>query len=275
MPVLRTAEWINLIFFCLVGGLAFLVPLKRTKRVAILLIGGLGVGLVVGAQFVGRVLSPLAASVVRDWLPAAMILLAYHQGGQFFSRPLESLQSGLLRFDRRLFDFLSRSIGASEVPRLVRVYFEIAYFFCYPLVPMGVGVLYLAHMRGRTDDFWAIVLPPTYLCYAMIPFFPTLPPWALNGGRNSVGGEDGVRAANFFILRHLSIKANTFPSAHVAASLATALALLEFVPFAGLVFLWLAISITISTVTGRYHYVLDAVTGTVLSAATFALTKSL
>ena len=275
MPVLRTAEWINLLFFCLVGGLALLTPLQRAKRVAILLIGTLGVGLVVSAQFLGRFLSPLATSVVRDWLPAPLILLAYHQGGRFFSHPRESLQSGLLRFDRGLFAFLTRSLGMKEVPRLVRVYFEIAYFFCYPLVPMGVGVLYLTHMRGRTDDFWAIVLPPTYLCYAMIPFFPTLPPWALNGGQNSVGGEDGVRAANFFILRHLSIKANTFPSAHVAASIATALALLEFVPSAGLIFLWIAISIAISTVTGRYHYTLDAVTGTALSAATFALMKSL
>jgi membrane-associated phospholipid phosphatase len=275
MPVARAAEWINLLFFCLVGGIALMVPLQRTRRVAILLIGGFGVALVVAAQFLGRFLSPLAASVVRDWLPAPMILLAYHQGGQFFSQPRESLQSGLLRFDRWLLTFLGRSLGMSEVPRLVRVYFETAYFFCYPLVPMGVGVLYVTHMRGHTDEFWAIVLPPTYLCYAMIPFLPTLPPWALNGNQDARGGADGVRAVNFFILRHLSIKANTFPSAHVAASIATALALLDFVPIAGLIFLWIAISIAISTVTGRYHYALDAVAGAALAVATFMLTKSL
>jgi membrane-associated phospholipid phosphatase len=208
-------------------------------------------------------------------LPAPLILLGYHQGGQFFSQPRESLQAGLLRFDRRLFAFLGRSLGMSEVPRLVRVYFEIAYFFCYPLVPMGVGVLYVTHLRGRADEFWTIVLPPTYLCYAMIPFFPTLPPWALNADRSIDGRADGVRAANFFILRHLSIKANTFPSAHVAASIATALALFDFVPLAGLIFLWVAVSIAISTVTGRYHYALDAVVGAALAAATFALTRSL
>lgn len=275
MPFVRAAEWINLLFFCLVACLALVVPLQRTKRAAILLIGALGVGLLVAAQFLSRFLSPLAASVVRDWLPAPMILLAYHQGGQFFSHPMESLQSGLLRFDRRLFAFLGRSLGMSEVPRVVRVYFEVAYFFCYPLVPMGVGVLYMTHLRGRADDFWAIVLPPTYLCYAMIPFFPTQPPWALNGDRTDRGEADGVRAANFFILRHLSIKANTFPSAHVAASIATALALLAFVPIAGLIFLWIAISIAISTVTGRYHYALDAVAGAALAVATFTLTKSL
>ena len=115
------------------------------------------------------------------------------------------------------------------------------------------------------------MLPPAYLCYAMIPFLPTLPPWALDRGRTA----GGVRAANFFILRHLSIKANTFPSAHVAASIAAALALLQFVPFAGFIFLWIAISIAISTVTGRYHYALDAVAGAALAAATFAVTRLL
>jgi membrane-associated phospholipid phosphatase len=158
------------------------------------------------------------------------------------------------------------------MPRWMRGYFEIAYLFCYPLVPMGVGTLYLAHMRNWSDEFWAIVLPPTYLCYAMIPLFPTLPPRLLAARRTTGGETDMARGANLFILRHLSIGANTFPSAHVAASIATALALLHLVPIAGFVFLWIAVSIAISTVSGRYHYALDAVTGAALAAAAFVLT---
>lgn len=275
MPALRTAEWINLLFFGLLGALALIVPMPRSRRVAALSIGVSGAGLAVAAQFLCSFLPPLTASIVRDWLPAPLILAAYHQGGQFFSTPMESLQSGLLRLDRRLIAFLGRASGMREVPRSMRVYFEAAYFFCYPLVPMAVGVLYLTHMRRCSDEFWAIVLPPTYLCYAMIPFFPTLPPWLLEAEQKVGGGGNVVRAANFFIVRHFSIKANTFPSAHVAASVATALALIDFVPFAGLVFLWMAISIAISTVSGRYHYALDAVLGAILATATFALTKSL
>ncbi len=274
MPAIRVAEWINLFFFCFMGGLALLAPLHRSRRTAALLIGAAGAGLVVAGAFLERFLSPRAASIVRDWLPAPLILAAYHQGGQFFSRPLESLQSGLWRFDQRLFAFLRRSFGRSEMPGSMRVYFEIAYVFCYPFVPMGVGVLYLSHMRVCTDEFWAIVLPPTYFCYAMIPFFPTLPPWLLNAGPTAGVGENGVRGANFFILRHLSIRANTFPSGHVAASIATALALLHLVPIAGIVFLWIAVSISISTVSGRYHYALDAVAAAVVAIASFAL-KSL
>ncbi len=272
MPAMRTAEWINLTFFCLLAGLALLIRLQPAKRIAILSIGALGTGFVVASQFLDHFFSPLIASIVRDWLPAPLILAAYHQGGQFFSVPMESLQSRLLRLDQRLFASLGRSLGMNEVPNPVRAYLEIAYLFCYPMVPMGVGVLYLAHMRQCTDEFWTIVLPPTYLCYAMIPFLPTQPPWALSAELGTGSSRNPLRAANFFILRHLSISSNTFPSAHVAASVATALALLEFVPFAGFIFLWIAVSIAISTVTGRYHYALDAVTGAALAAATFALT---
>jgi hypothetical protein len=50
MPPVRTAEWINLLFFCFMGGLAFLVPLRPFRRAAILLIGAVGAGLVVFRQ---------------------------------------------------------------------------------------------------------------------------------------------------------------------------------------------------------------------------------
>ncbi len=271
MQALRAAEWINLLYFCFLGGLAFLVPMRGSRRFAVLLIGALGTGLVAVAPILIRFITPLAASVVRDWLPALLLLAAYHQGGQFFTRPMEPLQNALFRVDQRLFAFLRRSLGMDEMPRLARAYFEIAYIFCYPLVPMGVGVLYLAHMGRYSDEFWAIVLPPSYLCYAMIPFLPTLPPWQVGAQRAAMGAEKGLRGANFLIIRHLSIKTNTFPSAHVAASVATALALLHLVPLVGLVFLWMAVSIAIGTVSGRYHYTLDAVMGAAVAVATFAL----
>jgi membrane-associated phospholipid phosphatase len=272
---MRNAEWINLLFFCAMGGFSLLRPLRRSKRTAVLVIGALGAGVSIAAQYADHLLSPLAASIIRDWLPAPLILAAYHQGGQFFSRAMEPLQSALVRIDQRLFTLLKRLFTTNEVPRSLGIYLEVAYAFCYPFVPMGVGVLYLSGFRDCVDGFWAIVLPPTYLCYAMIPFLPTLPPWQLCAAQTAGAGAGGVRGANFFILRHLSIKANTFPSAHVAASMATALALIHFVPAAGLAFLWVAVSIAVSTVAGRYHYVLDAVFGAALAAAAFALATSL
>ena len=66
-----------------------------------------------------------------------------------------------------------------------------------------------------------------------------------------------IRALNQWILRRSSIQAITFPSAHVAASMAASLVLLAFVPWVGLVFTWLALSIAVAAVVGGYHYAAD------------------
>ncbi len=47
---------------------------------------------------------------------------------------------------------------------------------------------------------------------------------------------------------------NTFPSAHVTATLGASLVLLRFVPTVGLAFLLVSIGIALGAVLGRYHY---------------------
>jgi membrane-associated phospholipid phosphatase len=71
-----------------------------------------------------------------------------------------------------------------------------------------------------------------------------------------------VRAFNLWILQRGSIQANTLPSAHVAITGACALSLLRLGPlWAGVIFLWIAVSIALGAVSGRYHYALDAILG--------------
>jgi membrane-associated phospholipid phosphatase len=75
-----------------------------------------------------------------------------------------------------------------------------------------------------------------------------------------------VRAFNLWILERGSIQANTLPSAHVAIAGACALSLLRLGPlWAGAVFLWIAVSIALGAVSGRYHYALDAILGFVVA----------
>jgi membrane-associated phospholipid phosphatase len=77
-----------------------------------------------------------------------------------------------------------------------------------------------------------------------------------------------VRAFNLWILQRGSIQANTLPSAHVAITGACALSLLRLGPQpAGLIFLWIAVSIALGAVSGRYHYALDAILGFLVAGA--------
>jgi membrane-associated phospholipid phosphatase len=63
------------------------------------------------------------------------------------------------------------------------------------------------------------------------------------------------------MVEHVSIRVNTFPSGHAAASLAVALAVVGTLPWAGTVFLGLAVGICVACVVGRYHYVIDVAAG--------------
>ncbi|HSE40171.1 MAG TPA: hypothetical protein VLH08_05350, partial [Acidobacteriota bacterium] len=118
------------------------------------------------------------------------------------------------------------------------------------------AVLYFAKLHDKSDFYWTNVLLPTYFCHAMVPFTQTLPPWMVEPDALP---KHPIRAFNFWIIKHASIHANTLPSAHVTASIAAAMVLLQFLPGIGAVFLWIALSIVVGAVTGRYHYSLDVI----------------
>jgi membrane-associated phospholipid phosphatase len=76
------------------------------------------------------------------------------------------------------------------------------------------------------------------------------------------------------MVEQLTIRANTFPSGHVAGSLAVAFALIDTMPVTGVALLALAASISVATVVGRYHYVIDGIAGAVLAVAVWTIAKA-
>jgi membrane-associated phospholipid phosphatase len=74
---------------------------------------------------------------------------------------------------------------------------------------------------------------------------------------------------NLWLLPHASITFATFPSAHVASTMAAALALLCVLPVTGILFLLLSLSIAIGAVVGRYHYAVDVLLGAFTAIAFF------
>ncbi len=268
---MRTAEWINLFVFSLLTALVWLRALQWPRRLEATAIGSVGVALSLGAQYAPTLLPPLLASVVRDLLPALLMLMVYWQAGRFFQEPNEKLQTWLASFDHHVFEMFQRWRPSGWTGSWLARYLELAYFLCYPSLPLGIGVLYVMQRGDYADEYWTIVLPPTYLCYAALPFIQTLPPRMLGARFNPDATESSIRRLNLWILRHGSIQVNTFPSGHVAATMAASLALLHFAPPAGLLFLWLSLSIAVGTVVGRYHYTADALLAAALAVVTFLL----
>ena len=263
---MRIAEWINLVFFSFFVIVSWLQTLTGRRRIAIVAIGTTGIVLIMAAQLAYLFLPPFAVSVARDWLPAVLMPMVYWQAGRFASSLNENFQTRLQKLDQKLLGTLTQSLARRRSFIWISACLEVAYLSCYVLVPLGLGVLYLAHMRRYANDYWSIVLLSTYPCYAFTAFVQTLPPRMLE--TDSVRPVPGkIRAFNLWIVRHASIHLNTFPSAHVAATVAASLALLRFVPDVGLAFLVMSIGIAFGAAVGRYHYAADVILGAALAVA--------
>jgi hypothetical protein len=229
-------------------------------------IGAAGTGLTLGVVFISHRTLSSVVPVVRDFIPALLMLFVYWQSGRFFTRPNEWIQEFLLQQDEKYLGPVLRKEPGKTIPSWLAKYLELAYLFCYPLVPLGIVVLHLSGKKELVNDYWSIVLFSTYFCYVLLPFIQMLPPRMLDSKPEKNPDPDRIRLLNLNILDNLSIQVNTFPSAHVASTIAASLALLGSLPVAGFLFLVISLSIACGAVLGRYHYAADAVLGIIIAS---------
>lgn len=268
---MRAADWIQIVVSVYFAALAWICPLPARRRIKVTAIALLTLTTTGLCAFgLHGVLPPLAASVARDWIPATLVLLVYWQAGAFFMRVDQPFQNRLEYLDEHYTSRFLRWIANSHVGGAVSLYLECAYLLCYPMIPMCLGALYLLHLGRYADRFWTVVLISTYGSYAVLPFLQALPPRMLKEDWHVPLPHNPVRRFNLWILGRASIHANTFPSAHVAASISAALVLLQFAPWpVSVLFALIAIGITLGTFAGRYHYGADAVAGVAVAAVAF------
>jgi len=270
---MRKAEWINLAAFSFFTIGSLLRRLTGQRRIAIVSIGAIGLTLLTAAQFADHVVSSFSSFIIRDWLPVILMPMVYWQAGCFSTTINQNFQATLQRLDQKLLGGWMPRLTAKRSYRWIAVSLELAYLSCYVLVPLGLAVLYLAGAQRHADEYWLVVLSATYPCYAFTAFRPTNPPRVLQtNSSETVAGN--VRTFNLWIVRWFSIQLNTFPSAHVTATLGGSLVLLHFVPSAGVVFLVVSIGIAAGAALGRYHYVTDVLLAAGLTIGIYALTVS-
>jgi membrane-associated phospholipid phosphatase len=200
--------------------------------------------------------TPLVYLLAGYWLPA---LLA--------CKVDPHLEDRLSRFDRTLFGPGGLERFANNAPRVVLEYLELAYLFCYALVPIGYGWLVLGGFADKAPLYWSTVLLASFLCYGPLPWASTRAPRAIE--QPAGASRSSVRRLNVAVLDRASVQWNTFPSGHTAASAAAALVVGTYDPAGGVVLGIVAISIAIGSVVGRYHYAADAIAGAVIAVASF------
>jgi len=259
---MRTAELLNLAYFAFFTILSVSWTLPLSSRIKAVLIGLIGMGANGAASG--------APEPLRDWLPVPLMALAYWQSGCFFQIANPKLQSLFEHSERKILHVLR--IDAAQLARTwLGGVLEFAYMFCYPVVPLGLAVLYLSGFNSAADKYWTIVLLSAYPCYILLPFIQLLPPRLVERTDVSRNRAAYLRGFNLWLVRHVTHEANTFPSGHVAASAAIALVLLRFTPAAGVVFAFIAAGIAAGCIVGRYHYIVDVAAALILAVTIFAI----
>jgi membrane-associated phospholipid phosphatase len=148
---------------------------------------------------------------------------------------------------------------------------ELSYLLCYPLVPLAFAAM--VFWNGSPDHFWTTVLLAVFACYGLLPWLPTRPPRTLPSETEALDRPSIFRRFNIAVLGRASIQVNTFPSGHVAAALAAALAVGQVHPLVGGAIALLSVSIAVAAVVGRYHYAADVVLGAAVALIAFTMTR--
>jgi membrane-associated phospholipid phosphatase len=273
---MRISEWIQVVFALVLAVTAWATgitshPLPMRRRWIVTSFALVAIMIVGLGHFSASFLSPDHASILRDCLAVALFLVPYWQTGEFFLQPNLKIQNRLLAFDRQLMPGIAAKSGTERT--VIGVLLEMAYLLCYPLVPLGLLAMYLAGLREKVGGFWFVVLMSTYICYAITPFVPAFPPRSLSddqAGRSAPEKDTSkARSFNRWILKRGSIHAISFPSAHVASAFAIAMVLLRYALPLGVVFVVIAVLISLGAVVGRYHYALDVLFGAATALAVF------
>ena len=268
---LRSYEWLLIGFFVYVAGLAPFYSRPGRNTAAPFVMGGCAVLLILALAAINR----RGFVIARDWIAPPLVLLAYREMDWFTPARLEHrLEHAWIVWDRMLLDdwAVRRVIEfAGWVPH---AYLEFGYLLVYGIPAFTIAVMYVWHRRDLLDRVLFVYLLGTLLAYALFPFFPSEPPRTVFPGADLPGVMSAFRRFNLYLVRGYGIHSSVFPSAHVSSAFSAAWAVLLFVRSHrrfGWAMLFYAVSVSLATVYGRYHYAVDAVAGLGISLVALAV----
>jgi len=268
---LRSSEWLLIFYFSYVAMISrafFLPPELAWRPFAVDLLAALLFGaLAYGEEHEYR----RAFSIARDWLPVALVLVAYQEMDWFaFLTHDHHLELVWIQWDRLLLYRFGLQRAVESLGWIGPAFFELCYLLVYAVGPFTVAALYIVERRELVNRLLLIYLAGTLLSYALFPFFPSDPPRVMFGGADAPNIVTALRRLNLWLVNDYGIHSSVFPSAHVSSAFSAAWALLLVLPERkriGIGMLIYAICVSMATVYGRYHYAADVVAGFWVSVA--------
>ena len=275
-----TFEALAIGFFAMLGAAAPSTRASRAHRVrAVLRSAAVVVCVLVGLQTLApavRVWLGHAYLMMGYWIPALMVPTAARANTARVGAPQGSAPQVSGGFEAWLVHIDNRWRLPIAAPNWLLCALELSYLLAYPLVPAAFMFVWVYGRLADTDRFWTAVLLSGFACYGTLPWLISRPPRVLvrlKPDTTIEGGAArmGLSAANAFVLARVSHGLNTFPSGHVAVSVAAALEVMSISRPAGLAMLGVAAGIAAGAVAGLYHYAVDVAGGVALGIAASSL----
>jgi membrane-associated phospholipid phosphatase len=193
----------------------------------------------------------------RAWMPHAYLVLGYWIPAAFTPGINPRFESWLVRADARLGSW---RFGVGRAQHFL----ELAYLLCYPSIPAAFAIVFVAGDRDDITRFWIAVLLAGYASYGSLPWTAARPP-------RLISAPEAIFFArvNAHVLGRVSHNMNTFPSGHVAVTLAAALVVWSVSVAWGGVFLAIAMAVAVAAARGRYHFLVDVLVGAGVGVGAF------
>lgn len=273
---------------------AVLVLLFHGERVAawpwLLLAHGAGLLLIHGlTQLYARFPTNGLLDLVRHYY-AIPLFIAFYRETELLNQMFHAgyLDPHFLRLEQWLFGMQP---GLELMPRFPATWLaEVLYaaYFSYYLMIAGVGLTLLLRDRRQFAHFIAVVSFVFYICYTIYIFVPVVGPRIVYRGLvEQPLPQEVIPAANFdppasvaravcfrlmaWIYDHFEAAGAAFPSSHVAVAFCTLYFSFLYLRKIRYVHLTALILMCVSTVYGRYHYVVDVAAGMLTAAVLIPL----
>lgn len=238
--------------------LALVAPLISTSWRSVGRVVLIAIVLVAMVFVTARIMSPFA----RGWLAHLYLVMAYWTPALLVEGRLPgTLEQWLERTD-------AAWMRGVTFPAWLETILEISYLGCYLMVPLAFLIVWTNGYEPAIDQFWTATLGAGCLCYGSLPWLITTPP-RLRDTR--VPRSSAIHNVNLLVLGRMSHGLNTFPSGHVAVSVAAALMVGTISPWIGGALAAMALAIAGGAVVGRYHYLADVLFGATVGSTTSAL----
>jgi len=275
---LRRTEWVILCFFLYAAVYAWFTPAPTQLKC---LTAGLNATIIAGYFLLAHAASLRQRrffSILRDWYPAPLLLMAYRQMGWY--APAEhtyELEKGWIVWDRFFLYDLGAKRAIESFGVVVPSLLEASYSLVYAIPYFSLWVLYAYGQRARADRFLLAFAFSVLAAYALFPYFPSEPPRTVFPGADLPAWMTVFRRFNLWLVGSYGIHISVFPSAHVSGAFSAAFSMryaLPEKPWVWRLLLVLAVSIAIATVYGRYHYLADGLAGLAIAVAGALIARS-